>query len=258
MKLPLLVFLAALLVVPVPARAEEPLPELPRVPPAASPASDEGTGTAPAFVDDEPPPPRSVDVSPASASVHARTEASTGFQLHFGAGYTKPFGALSRSGGTLDDLTPGQLMVLDLGVGAKLGHFFYIGAYLAAGGGAGPAGCLRCSSGSAHLGLEAELSFRPSAKWNPWVGYGFGADSLVADTGQDEKVSYAGFEFARLTAGADARLTHAFGVGPYVGLSLGRYSEKRVTTDAGETPITISDTAVHGTFSLGVRIVLFP
>lgn len=185
--------------------------------------------------------------------------ANHGFQLHAGLGYTRPFGKISDDDGAASNYAGGQFMLLDLGIGGKIGKFFYLGAYLSlAGGGSAASDCNTCTSGSAHIGIEGQYFFRPSAKWDPWIGYGLGVEGVSADLGPSRTVLYTGFEFARLQAGVDARLTRAFGLGPYAGFSFSRYTDRDVQIGNSESKTNIDHRTTHGWFSIGLRFVIFP
>jgi hypothetical protein len=97
---------------------------------------------------------------------------------------------------------------------------------------------------------------------NPWFGYGLGIESIavgMSSGGQSGSVSSGGFEYARLMAGIDFRLSRAFGLGPFADFSMGTYSRYRIEIP-GE-PVQegdIEETAAHQWLSLGVRGVVFP
>jgi hypothetical protein len=108
----------------------------------------------------------------------------------------------------------------------------------------------------------------PAAQINPWFGYGLGFEFTdVSQSGGSEDgpgalsrsawVSYQGFEFARLMAGADLRLHRVVGVGLFLDLTMCNYS--RVTTmDGDQITGEVSEPTLHEWFTLGVRGVLFP
>lgn len=244
------------------ASAQETLPPLPPAPPPPPPAmappppppssstvgSGEGVEPVPARPAEYPEPPENKPDAPF---------ANRGFQLHAGLGYQHAFGKISNDDGAASDYASAQFMLLDLGIGGKIGKFFYLGAYASLAGG-GSSRCDTCSSGSAHLGIEAEYFFRPSAKWDPWIGYGLGLEGLSAERDSSHMVTFGGFEFARFQVGVDARLTRAFGIGPYAGLSLARYSDRTVTINDNDTKTNIDNRTTHGWFTLGLRFVIFP
>jgi hypothetical protein len=188
--------------------------------------------------------------------------ASTGFQLSLGVGLMAPFGG-AGDGSAMSGL-PVQLLLADLGLGGKINESWYLGAYAGlAAGGAGSFGCDGCAAGSARLGIEARYSFAPAARWNPWVGYGLGFEALSVGTNDNgESIGRSGFELARLTGGVDARLVKGFGLGPYVGLSLGEYTSESTTNDSSNISATtsspIANKSLHGWLTLGVRFVIFP
>jgi hypothetical protein len=96
-----------------------------------------------------------------------------------------------------------------------------------------------------------------------WVGYGFGftsASQTISDQGRYSETSTAqGLELARLTGGLDFRVKRGFGLGPFVMLSLGRYTHQRTEiTNLERSAGDIANPAVHGWLSLGLRMVIFP
>lgn len=165
----------------------------------------------------------------------------------------------------LSDLSSGQVpFVLD--IGGKVIPELFIGGYfgLAFGGAGGLASeqCERsnvsCAGVGVSLGVEAQYHILPKNLVNPWVGYGLGFQSLAMGAkvnGHTETSSFSGFEFARFMAGADFRLNHVFGVGPFVDLSMATYTKYQ---DEDEDSRDIPDTALHEWLTLGVRFVFFP
>ncbi|RYZ01686.1 MAG: hypothetical protein EOO73_34670 [Myxococcales bacterium] len=195
----------------------------------------------------------------------------TGFQMALRTGYSAPFGKVTE-GLKLSDFSSGQVpLIVDIG-GKPIPHLF-LGGYLGLGfGGAGGSTADTCDQLNAgcfglslRFGIQAQVHFLPGEKFNPWLGYGIGLESLGLGIDQNDSrgavaAGVGGFEFAHLMAGADVRLTRVIGIGPFVDFSFGRYN--RVTLDDGDTTtsydIESSNRATHGWATFGLRVVFFP
>jgi len=105
-----------------------------------------------------------------------------------------------------------------------------------------------------RAGVEGQYHFIPGGDINPWVGYGFGWEAVGLGTiqGSPWAAVLAGYEFAHLMGGADFRLTRIVGVGPFVDVSFGRY------TDSDRNELDDADHATHGWAIFGVRAVFVP
>jgi hypothetical protein len=158
---------------------------------------------------------------------------------------------------------------LMLDIGGKLNPHVFLGAYLGLGfGGVGSEMAADCSANSAtclhasfRVGAQVQYNVAPAAKVNPWVGYGIGIESsgVGASTSSGEATAaMAGFELARLMAGVDFRMGSGIGVGPFVDLTLGRYSSATLDDGSGQETFDIRNKAMHSWLTLGVRFVLFP
>lgn len=201
--------------------------------------------------------------------------ARTGFQMDIRTGYSVPMGHLTGHQVTSDELSlapdtklsdtvSGQVPFI-VDIGAKVIPELFLGGYFGlAFGGAGGAtqrACdlagTSCASVGIHLGVELQYQIRPAAVVDPWIGYGLGVESLAvseARGGTSDSIGYGGFEFARLMAGVDFRVTRVFGVGPFVDLSMAQYSSVNVRSQS----TSIENTATHEWLTLGARFVFFP
>lgn len=198
--------------------------------------------------------------------------ANRGFQIALRTGAAVPFGKVVKDL-DLSDYSSVQVPFL-VDIGGKPIKELFIGGYLGVAVG-GPAGntaefCERRDAGCAgfgwRLGAEVQYHFIPGGSINPWVGYGLGweafalgvvRETAVEDEELDENdyfaTAVAGYEFAHLMGGADFRLNRIVGLGPFVDVSFGRYTD----TD-GNDELEDADRATHGWVSLGVRVVFFP
>ncbi len=151
-------------------------------------------------------------------------------------------------------------------VGIKVHPMLFLGAY--GGPSVGPVsstfsnaqGCAghSCLAADWRIGLEMQVHFRPAERLNPWVGYGLGFESASASASGGLGDTYSGLELARFSGGLDIRLSRYFGVGPYVGLDFGSYSQEHLQQVGKTVDQSISNTALHEWITLGVRAVLFP
>jgi outer membrane protein W len=123
----------------------------------------------------------------------------------------------------LSDLTVAQIAFwLDVGymVTSQLMLGIYAQYAIAAGGHE-----FTGSGSDIRLGVQAQYHPIAVGLLNPWVGLGIGYEMLsTSATFGNATVSAKGFEFANLQAGLDFRLGRFFGLGPFVGYSLGQYS----------------------------------
>jgi hypothetical protein len=194
-------------------------------------------------------------------------KAHTGFQLSLRPGVAIPFGEIAREL-DMSDLTTAQFSPLIVSVGGKIIPEVYLGGYFGWQFG-GPAGNLKelcdrvddggCLTGSLRFGVEAQVSLLPAQFINPWVGYGFGFETLgIAESsnGNTDSQWYSGLEFARLSAGADVRINRIFGVGPYADFAVGRFTH--VSIDDNGRDIPSDNRKNHGWITIGARFVFFP
>jgi len=213
---------------------------------------------------------------PEAAVAHKPPPAHRGFQMALRTGFSLPFGKVnSETPGTTDDGTKmsdfvtGQVPLF-IELGGKPIKQLFIGGYMgvAFGGAAGDSSdaCdfvnADCIGISTRIGVEVQYHILPDQDLNPWVGYGLGLESAslaVTKGDQDGNISYAGFEFVRLSAGLDFRVSRIFGVGPYADFSLGQYYSYRVDAPEFEDRDgDLDEKALHEWLTVGARFVFFP
>ena len=196
--------------------------------------------------------------------------ARVGFQMAFRTGYSIPMGTLAKgvwvdgSDLKMSDTVTGQVPII-VDIGGKVIPELFIGGYFGLGFG-GTAGKINdeckatntsCLGLSLQLGIEAQYHILPRGSVNPWLGYGIGVESLGVSGAQGDTTqttTFTGYQFARLSAGADFRINRGFGVGPFVEYSLGRYN----TVHGDGKDFDLPNKAGHQWLTLGVRFVLFP
>ena len=118
-----------------------------------------------------------------------------------------------------------------------------------------------CVGVGVRIGAEIQYHILPAGALNPWLGYGLGYEAAgygMSYPGYDETASASGFEFAHFMAGLDIRLSHGFGLGPFVDFSMGTYSKVDDKVNGVTSSESIDRTAGHQWLTLGVRGVVFP
>jgi hypothetical protein len=196
-----------------------------------------------------------------------RVPAQTGFQMALSTGYAFPLGSADGTT-TQSDFVSGQVP-LHLELGGKLWPQLFLGVYFGAGfGGAGGAlssTCaspgVSCSSWTLRGGLEGIVYILPGARFDPYIGYGFGIEATrVGARSQAATASLLAFgvDYARFTLGVDYRLNPIVGFGPFLSLSLGQYQDISAQGPSSSQMGELGDKAVHTWLTLGARVTLFP
>jgi hypothetical protein len=203
-------------------------------------------------------------------------KAHTGFQLGLRTGVALPFGKArggaygtsTTSGVDLSEVASPQVPIY-VEIGGKPIPNLFIGGYLGLGfGGAGDQTDIDCNNTNttcvvvdARFGIEVQYHILPDAWVNPWVGYGFGFESVALSASNGDVTSsgsFSGFEFAHFMTGVDFRLSRVFGLGPFVGFSLGQYSRVHLEVNNTSRSEDIPETAMHQWLTVGLRTVFFP
>jgi hypothetical protein len=169
----------------------------------------------------------------------------------------------------MSDLFSGQVPIF-VEVGGKVIPALFVGGFLGLGfgGAAGQVGesCKQdrsdCTTVGVRFGAEVQYHVLPAEMANPWIGYGFGFESIalaLSRGGQTSTSGLSGLEFAHLMGGIDFRLSRVFGIGPFVDFSLGQYSKYRFETPYfGTQEGDIQATKMHQWLAFGARSTFFP
>ncbi len=193
-----------------------------------------------------------------------------GLSIGLRGAYGLPFGA--RSGAQGDNLsgTLTRSFPLQIDLGWRFSPNLYAGIYfqgaiasLAPGltEGCGTDG-VTCSASDLRLGVDLVYTFLPRTRFAPWIGIGGGYENAkvrVPHAGQAVDISYKGYELPDLMAGVDFRLASALRIGPFVTLTLARFTsvETPVDPDTDQIGSTqsfgIARKAVHGWLQLGLK-----
>ncbi len=208
---------------------------------------------------------------PGAAVAHRAPPAHRVFLMALRTGFAMPFGKVQGGDAEqkMSDFVSGQVPLF-IEIGGKPIKQLFIGGYLGFGVG-GAAGDTKdacddfdvdCYGVSTRFGVEAQYHILPAEDLNPWVGYGLGFEGVglaVQDGDEDGNISFGGFEFARLSAGVDFRISRVFGLGPFVDFSLGSYGSYQVDAPRfTDSDGDIKKTAIHEWLTLGARFVFFP
>jgi hypothetical protein len=206
--------------------------------------------------------------------------ARTGFQMALRTGYMVPMGAargLNPNPGpgpsptefAMSDGFSGQVPIF-IEIGGKVIPNLFVGGYFGLGFG-GAAGQIdtdckqlgaTCAAVSVRFGAELQYHILPAGAVNPWLGYGFGFESIalgISQGGQTWTDSFGGLEFGHFMGGLDFRVSRVFGIGPFVDFSVGQYTKVHVegpglpTTDAD-----IQTKTTHEWLAFGARGTFFP
>jgi hypothetical protein len=178
-------------------------------------------------------------------------------------------GVASPGGDAADGLRMADLFGEQLSLGVELGvrttPNLYVGLF--AEGGVGQAGavsgCLgtgRCdtSSASGRVGVGMRWHLAPYAPIDPWFGYGV-AISGATVSGDDAFGSFSrtltGVEFAKLSVGADLKLSRGAALGLYAEWTSGVFTEMEDRENGAVVSSGhIDGTATHSWFTVGPRI----
>lgn len=203
-------------------------------------------------------------------------QAGEGFDLGARLGYGIPMGK-TNDDGTNDKLSEAisGMVPIQIDLGYRFTPNLMVGGYFMYGFGfAGDSlskSCdqlkafgidATCSTHDVRLGAQVQYHISPDAQVDPWVGAGIGYEWLTFGfEGGGTKLSSTGhgFEFINLQGGADFAVAPNFGLGPFVMLSVGQYSDvsndcSGSSCDPGDSSSdSIDKKAMHEWLTLGVR-----
>ena len=246
---------------PPPRQLDPAQPDAPRpFPPQPRPPSDGAPQPYPPQPSAQPPRRQPVVVDELAAN--------TGFQLAVEDGPSFPLGKAEGSANLSDLFSAEFPLVFHLGFKPikNLGFGGYLGLALGGSGAALSSPCsdpdVKCIAVGYRLGLEAQLSLLPAGRVDPYVGLGAGVEtSGVSGTRGGTtvlSVGLTGLELARVTVGADYRVSRTVGIGPFLNVAVGRYYGATQDFNKSSASRDIADTALHAWLTIGVRLTLFP
>jgi hypothetical protein len=152
---------------------------------------------------------------------------SRGFSIGARAAYAWPFGDVldpptgdAKMSDAFDRMIPIWIdATLRLGGGLEIGPYFSYG-WVAGGGGAGDFGDAK----DYRLGAQLNYRLTPAGGFAPWIGVGAGWEWLKPDNDVfGRSADLSGLELM-VQGGADFRLGPNLALGPFVALSVGRFS----------------------------------
>jgi hypothetical protein len=173
--------------------------------------------------------------------VHAKKpHGKTGFELGPRLGVGMPLGELTdEANEDMDTLVRSQIP-LWVDVGYRATPLVFAGGYLSFGpafypddAGTCNASGVDCSLYSLRMGVEGLFHLQPKAEADPWLGVniGYEALSLLQDgPRRDATLTYSGWELG-VQGGLDFAVTKFFGLGPFVALAVGQYTNVTTTCD---------------------------
>jgi hypothetical protein len=118
------------------------------------------------------------------------------------------------------------------------------------------AGGSDCTANQARFGAQAQWSFMPSRRLDPWVGVGvaretLGIESISGSSGVNTNYEGTGWD---VQAGFDYRVGRRFSVSPFLGYSFGTYTKRKVISDPFSDWEPVANEKTHSLFTLGVRV----
>jgi len=99
---------------------------------------------------------------------------------------------------------------------------------------------------AASAGLEADYHFRPSFSIDPFLTLATGGNYLWVSVPNVETTKVLGWEMARVTFGADFRLTRTFALAPMIGADAVLELSKNGPLENGFTNISPAKVNIHG------------
>lgn len=123
---------------------------------------------------------------------------------------------------------------------------------------------ISCATYAYKVGAQAQYHFAPSARYNPWLGYGAGVElvsqSLNDSTrGFEERTLSTALTVGKFDLGVDFRSRSGMGMGLYSEASVGRFVNSRTEINGEATYVgKVVDPAWHVWLGAGFRLVLFP
>lgn len=184
----------------------------------------------------------------------------SGLEVGFRVGYALALGDV-QSGTSFNDFSK-NMVPLQVDLGYRIDGNWFAGAYFQYGfTGIKDPVCdnsgVDCSSHDFRFGIEGQYHLMPSAVIDPWVGLGVGYEFYHLNTsasGTEASETLRGWEFVNVSLGADYKLAPSLGVGPFIGLSVGEFTDASLSvTGLPDQSGSIDDKAVHLWLTFGMR-----
>jgi hypothetical protein len=181
----------------------------------------------------------------------------SGLSIGLSVGYAIPMGEDVAGSSLSDGFSGGIPLQVDLGW--RFSPYFYLGGFfqysfvLLASGVTNQcsANNVSCSGSDLQFGLDFVYTILPYAGIMPYVGLGAGWEiaSINVSGNGTGSLTYSGFQFLRIIAGADFRVGSAFKIGPFANFSMGQYS----TLSSPAQDVSISNKALHMWLQFGLK-----
>jgi hypothetical protein len=192
--------------------------------------------------------------------------ATRGLFVGLRAGVSLPYGDLQQDGPRLEDVVEATLP-LGLELGYRLHRRLWTELVLdVAPGRAASDLCAEgvdCDAADFRLALAFLLRLAPGAFLDPWLGAGIGVEVLnvegrnAAAGGVRYEWSWFGLELPFVEAGLDWAVTRRFTVGPWLSVTIARFTSDSARPAGGETASgEIEARARHGWYSGGLKATL--
>ena len=109
-----------------------------------------------------------------------------------------------------------------------------------------------CSAHDLRIGIQGQYHFMPDQSVDPWLGLGFGYESLSETTsagGLSLDTSLHGWELLNLQGGADFQVIPALTVGPFLSFSLDQFS----SASSGGQSLDFTTKHIHEWILIGAK-----
>lgn len=167
--------------------------------------------------------------SPAQAADPDEDEPSpVGLRVGLRTGYAVPLGYLGEAT-YLFDVVRGHIPFW-FDIGARVMPWLYVGAFGSAGVGFLGDSCsgnLSCNATVLRIGLNAHVHFRPRSSFDPWLGVGFGYESIaisISGGGAEQTAKARGLEPFAVQLGGDFFVSRRARLGPFLAFTIAQYT----------------------------------
>lgn len=163
-------------------------------------------------------------------------------------GLQRPFGSADASLAQGDVVGWGQAPSLQLAY--PLRRDFAIELWGSYGTYGAASGCSGCEGKSIAAGIGGVFHLVDGIPFDPWFSAGLGFRQTSLTTSTRTKIDFSGIDIPRLALGSDYYPAPFIGFGPFFEIIPGRFLTR--------SPGKLDEGATHGTFTLGLRVVLSP
>jgi hypothetical protein len=204
------------------------------------------------------------------AGTAAADVTATGIELGLRSGYSIPMGTLANGNAANPNASISQSDIFSgkipfwFDAGYRATPNFYVGLFFEYGlvfipnnntTGCGTGG-VSCSGHDLMYGIDAHYHFIPDGPLDPWLGLGFGYESITASasgTNASGDLTFTGFQFVDFQLGADYKFFPNLAVGPFAMFSLGQYSSISQSSGSLSGSQDIQNKAMHEWLTIGIR-----